>query len=104
MASFKFSVPHQLGQAEAQRRLQQLFPELEQKYGALITRADYQWQGNLCYFRLLIRALTISGRLLVEATYVEIELDLPLAGLFFKDKIQDTIQSQARILLGPGKK
>lgn len=103
MPALKFSVPHQLGRQEARRRLDSLFPKLQTQYSQFINQVDYEWHGDTCNFDLKVKGFTISGDLTVEEALVNMSLNLPFAAMLFKDKIQQTIESQSKVLLGPGK-
>jgi hypothetical protein len=103
MPALNFSVPHQLGKQEAKSRLDDLFPSLESKYASIISDTRYEWLGDRCDFSLSIKGMNASGQIDVRETQVDLDLDLPFAAVFFKDKIRETIASQAAELLSAGK-
>jgi hypothetical protein len=99
MPKIKVSVPHQLGQAEAKSRLTKLIAESRHKFGDKVSDLQEAWTGNTDAFSLSVMGFAIDGRLDVEPSEVQIDINLPWAALPFKGRVESEIIKHARELL-----
>ncbi|NCI52136.1 polyhydroxyalkanoic acid system protein [Sediminibacterium roseum] len=99
MASFNMSVPHQLTQDEALKRIQNALGQLKQEHGDKISNLTENWSGNTGTFGLTVMGFDVSGKLTVTASSVDIDAELPFAASLFKGKIKELIGGKAGELL-----
>ncbi len=101
MSRLKMSVPHELSQDEALRRIKNLLEEVKTQFSDKISNLYEQWDGYEGNFGFSAMGFSVSGTLTVEDDEVEISGNLPLAAMFFKGKIESTIRERAEALLVP---
>ena len=94
MAALKLSVPHRLGQPEAQARLERFLDDIRTRHAAELNDVRGGWIGNVLELALSIRGIGITGRMVVEETHVHVSGPLPLAALFFRGRIEQTIREE----------
>jgi len=99
VAALDISVPHRLGREAALARLQQFLEDLRQSYAHEISDLRGQWDENRLDFSFAARGLTVQGRLVVEEVFVRVAGPLPLAALFFRGRIEQTIRQELEKLL-----
>jgi hypothetical protein len=94
-------IPHQLGAAEAKRRIDQGFSTLlEQVGGAGLARVSRSWEGDRMTFSVTALGQLISGHLLIMNDMVRMEVQLPALLMSFAQAIRARMQTQGQILLG----
>jgi hypothetical protein len=101
MASFDMSVPHQLTQEEALKRIQHVLGQIKKEHSDKISNLTEKWDGNTGEFSLTVMGFDISGKLTVNASSVDIDAELPFAASLFKGKIKELIGGKAEELLKP---
>lgn len=101
MASFDMSIPHQLPQEEALKRIQQTLVQLKQEHGDKISKLTEEWNGNTGRFSLTAMGFDISGTLQVTPDAIHLEGELPFAASLFKGTIKSLISEKATALLKP---
>lgn len=99
MAHFDMSIPHNLSQEEALKRIQTLLGETKKDHGDKINNLIEKWNGNVGEFSFTIMGFDISGTLTVNAGSVDIDAELPFAASLFKGKIKELIEEKAANLL-----
>lgn len=99
MASFDMSVPHQLTQEEALKRIQNTLGQLKKEHGDKISKLTETWSGNVGEFSLTVMGFDVSGKLTVTPSSVDIDAELPFAASLFKGKIKELIGGKAGELL-----
>jgi hypothetical protein len=52
---------------------------------------EFNWNGRQGDFRFKSLAFTIQGRVAVEDASVLVEIDLPLAAMMFKDRVEKAV-------------
>ena len=93
------SIPHQLGAAEAQRRLRTGIDELKQQYAGKFAVLDNHWTGNHLDFRISAIGQTVSGKIDVAEDHVMLAVELPWMLAMLAQKAQGLIQSKGQLLL-----
>ncbi len=89
-------IPHNLGAAEARRRLESGIASLA---GDLAGEVHQSWTGDRLDFSAAVMGQTLKGMLEVMANEVRLELDLPgLLGMM-SGKIRGKIEEKGRLLL-----
>jgi hypothetical protein len=71
-------IPHNLGAAEAKRRIASGVDTAKSQYGQYLRTADTEWDANRMSFRITALAQTVQGCLEVEDSFVELRAQLPL--------------------------
>ena len=99
MPSLKMSVPHNLGQEEAQRRIEGMLGQLKQQYGDQISNLEESWSGSTGTFAMTAMGMKISGTLAVHPNEVALDGTIPFAAVPFKGQIEKLIREQAQKLL-----
>jgi len=93
------SIPHNLGKAEAQRRLQTGFDHLKTQFGDKIASLDQTWVENRMSFHAGAMGQTIDGHLDVMDDQVRVEVQLPWILAMVAEKAQHFIQKQGTLML-----
>ena len=92
------TIPHELGRAEARRRLDSGFADLAQHVGAMgsVTKT---WEGDRLTFAFSIMGQAISG--LVDVADQSIRLEVLLPGLLgmIANKVRGRLQREGQLLL-----
>jgi hypothetical protein len=94
MAALNLSVPHRLGQAAAQARLERFLEDIRTRHAAELNDVRGGWTGNMLQLALNIRGIGITGQMVVEESQVHVSGPLPLAALFFRGRIEQTIREE----------
>jgi hypothetical protein len=93
------TIPHQLGKAEAKRRIQSQLAGLRGQYGSLFTNVSETWTGDTLAFSLSAMGETISGRLTVDDQALYLTVSLPWILQMLETVIRPQIEEQGRKLL-----
>lgn len=99
MSHFNMSIPHQLSQEDALKRIQSLLSEARKEHSDKITNLDEKWDGNTGQFSFTVMGFALSGKLTVNPSSIDIESELPFAASLFKGKIKSLIEEKAAELL-----
>jgi putative polyhydroxyalkanoate system protein len=97
--SVKVSIPHRLSREEARQRLETGFTDLRKQYGANIAQMDDRWTGDHMDLRASAFGQSITGRLDVRDTSVDVEVDLPWLFAMLADKIKGQVVQAGQKLL-----
>ena len=93
------TIPHELGRAEARRRIDEGVGRLMAQIGAVgdLTRT---WDGDTLRFALRAIGQTVSGNIYIEDRDVRVEIQLP--GIFgmIANKIRGRLRQEGQLLLG----
>ena len=93
------SIPHQLGQEEAKRRLQTGIAGLKETYGNKIAVVEDTWSGNRLDFRVTALGQGATGSIEVEQDRVTLAVQLPWVLAVLAEKAKSMIQKQGQLLL-----
>ena len=94
------TIPHQLGAAEARRRIDAGFADLSRHLGGAAGALEKVWDGDRLSFRLQSMGQAISGYVAVSETAVAIEVLLPGFLAMIASKVKGTLQKEGQLLLG----
>lgn len=88
----RISIPHQLGRAEARRRIETGFSKLASQLPGGGSVCNQRWDGDRLAFDISAMAQTVTGRIEVGESTVTIDIALPgllgqIAGAF-KEKLR----------------
>ncbi len=101
MPSFTVQVPHALPPEQAVARLQEFLAQVRAEHGDRVQNLRGEWSGPRLDFAFTALGLAIEGRMFVHAEAVHVEGALPLAGMFFRGTIEQTIRGELVRLLQP---
>jgi hypothetical protein len=93
------TVPHQLSQEEALRRIKSLLDGVKAEHPERFSDLQESWSENGGEFSAKIMGMDVSGRLTVTPSEVQLSGNIPFAALPFRGQIEETIQEQAEVLL-----
>ena len=93
------TIPHQLGVAEARRRIDIGFADFAQKMGNAPGALERRWEGDRLSFSLTSFGQAISGYVTVAAASVTIELLLPGFLAMLASKVKGRLQREGQLLL-----
>lgn len=93
------SIPHQLGTAEAQRRLRTGIEQLKEQYAGKFAVLEDRWTGPHLDFRISAIGQTVSGTLDIADDHVTLALELPWMLAMLAEKAQGLIRSKGQLLL-----
>jgi putative polyhydroxyalkanoate system protein len=99
---FHISIDHQLGRAEARRRLESGVSQLANQLPGGARLSNRRWDGDRLVFEIAAMAQTVTGSVDVFDTSVTIDLELPgllgqIAGAF-----SDRLRKAGQLLLTQG--
>jgi hypothetical protein len=93
------SIPHDLGAAEARRRLETGLSQLGSQVPGGLTDLKQSWSGDTLAFSAAVMGQRIAGTLEVQAAAVKMDLDLPgLLGMI-AGKIKGALTTEGQKLL-----
>lgn len=93
------SIPHNLGKAEAMRRLQGGIGGLKSQFGDKVAAINETWAGDRMDFRVGAMGQNVSGHLDVMEDQVRVEVQLPWILAMVAEKAKSFIQKQGTLLL-----
>ncbi len=99
MPNINVSVPYQISQDEALKRIQNFVSQIETQYASAITDFQENWDGNSGTFSGSGRGFSASGNIAVNPSQVVVDLTVPFAAMFFKGKIESTLREELAKLL-----
>ena len=95
------NIPHELGRAEARRRIDEGVTQLTGQIGA-VGEVKRTWQGDTLVFSLQAIGQTVSGNIAVAEHDVRLEVELPGIFAMVAGKLRGRLQNEGQILLnGP---
>jgi Putative polyhydroxyalkanoic acid system protein (PHA_gran_rgn). len=94
------SIPHQLGRAEAKRRVDEGFGDFSRHLGGSAGALTKSWTGDRLNFSLQALGQGISGFLDVADDTVRVEVLLPGFLAMIAGKVKGTLQKEGQLLLG----
>jgi hypothetical protein len=96
------SIPHQLGRAEARRRIDEGFADLSRHLGAgAVGQVERAWQDDRMSFAFTTLGQAISGHVAVADTTVVVEVLLPGFLAMIAGKVTGAVKKEGQLLLGP---
>jgi len=93
------AIPHQLGRAEARRRIDEGFGDFSRHLGGTAGALTKSWTGDRLNFSLQAMGQGISGFLDVAEDAVRVEVLLPGFLAMLAGKIRGTLQKEGQLLL-----
>jgi hypothetical protein len=99
MPTLNISVPHQLTQDEALRRIQDTIAQAKIQYAGKVTISEENWSGYAGTFTASGSGQTVSGSIAVNPSDVTIQSSLPFAAILFKGRIQSGVRDKLTTIL-----
>jgi len=93
------SIPHQLGRAEARRRIEDGFSDFSRHLGGTAGALSKSWAGDRLNFSLQAMGQAVTGFLDVAEDAVRVEVVLPGFLAMVAGKIKGTLQKEGQLLL-----
>lgn len=93
------TVPHQLGRAEARRRLESGIGHLKAKFGDKVSSVTDAWTGDRLDVRVVALGQSADAQLDVEEDHVRVEVQLPWMLAMIAEKAKGLIQKEGTLLL-----
>jgi hypothetical protein len=93
------AIPHNLGKAEAARRLQTGVSQLKTQFSGQIASVEESWEGDRMSFKVGAMGQTVSGHLEVMEDAVRVEVQLPWILAMVAEKAKGFIQKQGTLML-----
>jgi hypothetical protein len=93
------TIPHQLGRAEARRRIDEGFGDLSRHLGGSAGALDKRWEGDRLDFSLTSFGQSITGHVAVADAVVTVEVLLPGFLAMIASKVKGTLQKEGQLLL-----
>lgn len=92
------TIPHELGRAEARRRIDEGVGRLTQQFGA-IGEVRQAWEGDTLRFSVQAVGQTISGLIEIAERQVRLEVVLPGFLAMIANKVRGRLQQEGQVLL-----
>ena len=93
------NIPHELGRAEARRRIDEGFGRFSQQLGGAVGALDKRWDGDRLSFSLQAMGQAISGFVDVGDSAVKLELLLPNLLAMIAGKLKGQLQKEGQLML-----
>jgi hypothetical protein len=93
------SIPHQLGRAEARRRIESGFAKLLQQLPGSGANSSERWDGDRLTFGAAVMGQRIGGVIDVLDTAVTVEIELPGVLGMLAGSLKDRLQKAGTLLL-----
>lgn len=97
------SIPHELGRAEARRRIDEGIGRLTSQIGA-VGEIRQAWDGDVMRFSLQAIGQTVTGSIDVQDSEARLEVYLPGIFAMIANKVKGKLKEEGQILLGGPKK
>jgi hypothetical protein len=92
------TVPHQLGRAEARRRLENGIGQLRAKFGDKVTSVEDSWTGDRLDVHVQALGQSAQAQLDVADDHVRVEVQLPWMLAMVAEKAKGFIQKEGTLL------
>jgi putative polyhydroxyalkanoate system protein len=93
------TIPHQLGRAEARRRIDQGMGQLSQQIGGAAQLTSQSWAGDRMSFSLSAMGQAISGVIDVADEAVRLEVLLPGFLAMMAGKVKGRLEKHGQLML-----
>ena len=99
MPDLNISVPYQIPQDEALRRIQRYIAQLKTQYAGTVSDLQESWNGPVGTLSGSASGLSVSGTISVNPSMVVVDIALPFAAAFFKSRIETALRDQLTRIL-----
>ena len=104
--SIVMTFPHELGVAEAKRRISERFDAMKREYIDKIGRADITWVGDTAHLRVAALGQNATAEIDIKPADIRIEVHLPWLLAAMANKVEGLLKANAKdtLRLGTTKK
>jgi hypothetical protein len=99
MPNLKISIPHELPQDDALRRIKSAIADAKKQYGEKIDELRESWNGYNGTLNVAAMGQKLSVVLTVNSSDVTVQSALPLIAMMFRGKIEAAIRQEGTKLL-----
>jgi hypothetical protein len=99
MANLNISIPHNLSQDAALKRIKDAIAQAKVEHSNSIKDLQQSWNGNVGTFSGSAMGHSASGTITVKASEIVFDMALPFAASFFKRPIESGIRDFTTKLL-----
>jgi putative polyhydroxyalkanoate system protein len=99
MPNLTISIPHQLGRAEAKRRISEQAAHLHGQHGGMLERVEQRWEGDTLHFLVAAMSQSISGTAYVGEQTVDLDIALPWMLSLLAATVKKQLEQQGHKLL-----
>ena len=93
--SIVMTFPHQLGIAEAKKRIAERFELLKAQYMDKIGQAEIAWVGDVAHLRVAALGQTATAEIDIKAAEIRVEVHLPWLLAAMANKIEGLLNKNA---------
>jgi putative polyhydroxyalkanoate system protein len=93
------NIPHELGRAEARKRIDEGFERFSHQMGGVAGAVTRSWDGDRLAYSLTAMGQTISGTIEVLEKTVKLEVLLPNLLGMIAGKLKGRLQKEGQLLL-----
>lgn len=97
------SIPHELGRAEARRRIENGVGQLTSQIGA-VGELKQAWKDDVLHFSVHAIGQTVTGTIAVEDREARVEVMLPGIFAMIANKVKGRLRDEGQLLLSGPKK
>jgi hypothetical protein len=94
------SIPHQLPQDEALRRIRTAIDRAKVQYADHVSDLQEHWNDNVGTLNLTVRGMAIPATVTVNPSDVAFQATLPMIASFFMGQIETTAREMLSRVLG----
>jgi hypothetical protein len=99
MPKLNISIPHELTQAEARRRIKSAIADAKKKYGEKIDELQESWKGYSGTLNVTAMGQKLAVLVTVNSSDVTVQSALPMIAMMFRGKIEAAIRQEGTKLL-----
>jgi hypothetical protein len=99
MPELTVSIPHQLSQDEALRRIQTAIAQVKTQYSDKVAGLHEEWNGYRGNFEMSAQNLQVSGTVTVNPSDVTVHTTLPFFMSLFKATIESRVKDEVSRIL-----
>ncbi|HWA99832.1 MAG TPA: polyhydroxyalkanoic acid system family protein [Pirellulales bacterium] len=99
MPKINFSVPHSMTAADASAKLHEFMPRIRSQYQDQIKDVTENWNGNTLEFSFKTLGFTFKGTLASQDNNTDVVLEIPLAAMMVKGRIEQEVKGGLQKLL-----
>jgi hypothetical protein len=99
MPKISFNIPHELPAAEARERVESFLPRVKDMYKDMIKDMEEHWEGDKLAYSFKTLGFTFKGLIAMEEKKVNVDMDVPLAAMMVKGKIESEFKAGLERLL-----
>lgn len=99
MPNLNISIPHQLSQDEALRRLKSSIADAKKQHGDKIDELRESWNGYSGTLDVAVMGQKLSVVLTVNPSDITVQSALPMMAMMFRGKIEAAIRQEGMKLL-----